>query len=326
MFFIAVLVFLLSYLLTLSYKHLAVRHKVLDIPNERSSHVIPTPKGGGIAIVIAWYAGLVVLFYLGYVPENLFYALLSGSILAVISFLDDLIDLKPLVRLFAQVFTAILSLWFIGGFNPLVLGNITISLPYILLPVALIGIVWFINLFNFLDGIDGYAPLEASTIALVIFIITGNPLCLVLLGSVMGFIIWNWPKAKIFMGDVGSTQLGFILVVLGIYCHNATDLSIIQWLMLTSVFWFDATLTLFRRWRNGEKLSKAHKKHAYQRAVQSGLSHQTTIILSACINIVIIGFMYLSISFESLLLPLFFINLLFLYIVTRLIDRKVPFN
>lgn len=326
LFFIVVLVFLLSYLFTLFYKHLAVSHKVLDIPNERSSHFIPTPKGGGVAIVVTWYLGISLLFYLDLIPRNLFMSLICGCILAVTSFINDLIDLKPVIRLTAQGLTAILALWFIGGFNPVTLNKITISSPYILLPVGVIGMVWFINLFNFLDGIDGYASLEASTIGLIIFIITKNPICLVLLASILGFIIWNWPKAKIFMGDVGSTQLGFVLVVIGIYSHNTTGLSIIHWLMLSSVFWFDATLTLYRRWRNKENLSIAHKKHAYQRAVQSGLSHQTTIICSAIINVLIIGLVYLSFSFESLLLPLFFVNILFLYGLTKLIDRRVPFK
>jgi Fuc2NAc and GlcNAc transferase len=128
------------------------------------------------------------------------------------------------------------------------------------------------------------------------------------------------------MGDIGSTQLGFVLVMLGIYFHNKAELSIIHWLMLSSLFWFDATLTLFRRWRNGENLSVAHKKHAYQRAVQAGLSHQKTIIISFIINIVIIGLVVISRSFISLMLPLFFVDLLILYGITKLIDNKVPFE
>jgi Fuc2NAc and GlcNAc transferase len=128
------------------------------------------------------------------------------------------------------------------------------------------------------------------------------------------------------MGDIGSTQLGFILIVLAIYYQNTSELSIINWLMLTSLFWFDATWTLFRRWRNKEKLSVAHRKHAYQRAVQSGLSHQTTIIISSGINLIIIGLVYFSRKYFSLIIPLFLVNMIFLYGITLLIDRKVPFK
>jgi UDP-N-acetylmuramyl pentapeptide phosphotransferase/UDP-N-acetylglucosamine-1-phosphate transferase len=320
------LLFLLSFVLTILYRYLALRHSVLDIPNERSLHLIPTPKGGGIAIVITWYLGITVLLCFDFIPRNLYLALISGLILAIVGFIDDLYDLNPVIRLFAQIIAALLSLYFLKGFNPLFIGRIEIKAWFILIPGAVIGIIWFINLFNFLDGIDGYASLEASTIAFVMFFITGNPICLVLLASILGFLPWNWPKAKIFMGDVGSTQLGFVLIVLGIYFHNKTELSIIHWTMLSSLFWFDATVTLFRRWRNGENLSVAHKKHAYQRAVQVGYSHQNVIIMSFFINLIIIGLVFISKSFRSLILPMFLVNLLILIGITLLIDKKIPFK
>jgi Fuc2NAc and GlcNAc transferase len=128
------------------------------------------------------------------------------------------------------------------------------------------------------------------------------------------------------MGDIGSTQLGFILVVFGIYFHNTTDFSIIHWLLLSSLFWFDATLTLLRRIRNREKLSEAHKKHVYQRAVQSGYSHLQTIIFSVLLNLVIIGLVLISLKKPYLLFFLFLVDLFFLYTITRIIDKKVPFK
>jgi UDP-N-acetylmuramyl pentapeptide phosphotransferase/UDP-N-acetylglucosamine-1-phosphate transferase len=324
--YISVSLFLASFFLTFLYRKLAISHNVLDIPNERSSHLTPTPKGGGIAIVITWYFGISILFYFDFIPLNLYLALLSGIILAIISFIDDLIDIKPALRLVAQVFTAIVSLYFLKGIDPLTFGKIQISSQFILLPFAIIGIVWFINLYNFLDGIDGYASLEALTISLVLLLITCNPVCLILCASIMGFIPWNWPKARIFMGDVGSTQLGFILIVLGIYFQNQSQLSMIHWIMLSSVFWFDATLTLYRRWRNREKLSVAHKKHVYQRAVQSGFSHQRIICFSLLINSFIIGLVFASIYFKGFLIPAFALNIILLYVVTLFIDRRFPFK
>jgi UDP-N-acetylmuramyl pentapeptide phosphotransferase/UDP-N-acetylglucosamine-1-phosphate transferase len=322
---ISVSLFLASYILTFLYRQLAISHKFLDIPNERSSHIIPTPRGGGIAIVLTWYIGLTILLFLHYIQLNLYLALLSGIILAIISFIDDLIDLKPALRLAAQVLTAILSFYFLNGMGPLTFGKLEINSQFLLLPFAILGILWFINLYNFLDGIDGYASLEALTIGLVIFFITGNPVCLVFCATILGFMPFNWPKARIFMGDVGSTQLGFILVILGIYFHNESQLSLIHWLMLSSVFWFDATLTLIRRWLNAEKLSVGHKKHAYQRIVQSGFSHLRTISYSLLLNIIIIGLVVVSLNYKNLLIPAFIFNILLLSVITILIDRKIPF-
>jgi Fuc2NAc and GlcNAc transferase len=284
------------------------------------------PRGGGLSIVMTWYIGITILYYLKYLESSLYYALLSGIFLAIISLIDDLISLKPVIRLSAQMITALAAFIFIKGINPVSISGIEINSLLILYPLVIIGIVWFINLYNFLDGIDGYASLEAITVATLMFIFTGSLINIILIACILGFLYWNWPKAKIFMGDIGSTQLGFILIVLGIYFHNKSELSIINWIMLASLFWFDATLTLFRRWRNKEKLSIAHRKHAYQRAVQSGLTHQHTILLSIGINSVIAALVFISRKYEFLLIPTFLFNLLFLYGVTFLIDRKVPFE
>jgi UDP-N-acetylmuramyl pentapeptide phosphotransferase/UDP-N-acetylglucosamine-1-phosphate transferase len=318
--------FFISLILTFIIRRTALNHKILDIPNERSSHISPVPRGGGLAIVIIWYIGISVLYYLKYIESSLYFALLSGILLAIISLIDDLISLKPVIRLSAQMITAIASFVFLKGINPVSIPGIEINSLIILSPLVIIGIVWFINLYNFLDGIDGYASLEAITIAASMFIFTGSLINIILIACILGFLYWNWPKAKIFMGDIGSTQLGFILIVLGIYFHNKSELSIINWIMLTSLFWFDATLTLFRRWRNNEKLSFAHRKHVYQRAVQSGLSHQKTIVLSIGINVIIASLVFISRKYIFLLIPSFIINMLFLYGITFLIDRKVPFE
>ncbi len=128
------------------------------------------------------------------------------------------------------------------------------------------------------------------------------------------------------MGDVGSTQLGFILVILGIYFHNKTDFNIIYWMMLSSLFWFDASFTLFRRWINREKLSQAHKKHAYQRIVQAGFSHAKTVYFSIAINGIILLLVFIAYKMEVLILPLLLINVLLLYGITRMVDKKKAFR
>ena len=279
-----------------------------------------------MAIVMSWFTGITILFFADYIENSLYFALLTGILLAIVSLIDDIISLSPLTRLITQIITAFIALYFLNGITSVEFSVLNITSPIILLPLALIGIIWFINLFNFLDGIDGYASLEAITIALVILIFSSNLVNLVLIASIAGFIFWNWPKAKIFMGDIGSTQLGFILVILGIYSHNTSQFSIIHWVMISSLFWFDATLTLFRRWRNNEKLSVAHRKHVYQRAVQSGMSHNKTILMSLVLNTVIAGFILISAEIDFLMVPLFIFNLLLLYLITRIIDGRVPFK
>jgi UDP-N-acetylmuramyl pentapeptide phosphotransferase/UDP-N-acetylglucosamine-1-phosphate transferase len=254
------LLFFLSFGLTLLIKNLANKHKVIDIPNERSSHSTPTPRGGGLAIVLIWYLGISILFYQNLIEKSIFYALLSGLLLAVVSLADDILNLRPITRLLAQLSTASLSLFFLTGFKAIEIFGIQIDYPILIYPLLIIGIVWFINLFNFLDGIDAYASNETISVLLMFFLFTSNPINLVLIASTAGFLFWNWPKARIFMGDVGSTQLGFVLIVLGLYFSLQKQFSMLEWLLMTSPFWFDATFTLYLRWRNGEKLSQAHKK------------------------------------------------------------------
>lgn len=316
----------LSFVLTYFIKEYAVRNKMTVIPNERSLHDMPTPKGGGIAIVLTWYIGITVLFFSGIIEKNLFFALLSGILLAVVGLIDDIGGLKPVIRLIVQFITAIIAFIFLEGLRPLVIPQININYNYAVYPIAIIGMVWFINLFNFMDGVDGFASLEAIIICAVFFVFTWSLADVLLIACITGFLYWNWPKAAIFMGDVGSTQLGFILVVLGIYYHNTFEISILNWIMLTSPFWFDATLTLFRRWRNGEKLSEAHRKHVYQRIVQAGSSHERVNLFLLMINVFIIFLIILYREYKILQIPLFAFSLIFFYLITRQVDKRVPFG
>lgn len=312
--------------MTYLIRFFALRYKLIDKPNERSSHDIPTPRLGGIAIVVTWYIGLTLFYYLGFVDKNLFYALLCGAVLAVVSLVDDIIEIKPLLRLIIHFATAIAAFILLHGIRPFIIPSIEINYLYITYPLAVIGMVWFINLYNFMDGIDGFASIEAITLSIVLFFFTFDYINLVLVAAVLGFFFWNWPKAKIFMGDVGSTQLGFILVTLGIYYHNSYQFSIVNWIMLSAPFWFDATLTLYRRWRNNEKLSTAHRKHAYQRIVQAGFTHMKTSFILIGVNAILILMIVIYRAYDVFKIPFYIISLVFLYYLTRLVDRKVPFK
>ena len=316
----------LSYILTYFIRNFALRNKMVEIPNERSLHDIPTPKGGGIAITLTWYAGITILFFTGIIERSLYLALLSGIMLAFVSLIDDIKGLKPVFRLMVHFLTAILAFYFLKGLRPLVIPGFNINYNFIIYPFAILGMVWFINLFNFMDGVDGFASVEVITISCVLFIMSWNIITILLIICVSGFLCWNWPKAKIFMGDVGSTQLGFILVVLGIYFHNTLEFSILNWMMLTSPFWFDATLTLFRRWRNKEKLSEAHRKHVYQRIVQAGFSHEKVNIFLILINLFIITLIIIYREIKFLQIPIFALSLVIFYLITKSVDRRVPFK
>jgi UDP-N-acetylmuramyl pentapeptide phosphotransferase/UDP-N-acetylglucosamine-1-phosphate transferase len=315
-----------SFLLTYLIKRFALKNKIVSIPNERSLHDIPTPHGGGLAIVITWYIGISILFFSDIIDQKLYFALLSGILLTIVSLIDDLIGLRPSIRLFFQFVTAITAFVFLGGLRQLVIPGIEMNYLYIIYPLAIIGMVWFINLFNFMDGVDGFASLEAITICLVIYFLSGSIINLLLIACISGFLLWNWPKAKIFMGDVGSTQLGFILIILGIYFHDTYKFSILNWIMLSSPFWFDATFTLYRRWRNGEKLSEAHKKHAYQRIVQAGFSHLKVNLFLTLINVFVVVMILIYREFKFLQIPLFLLTLSFFFLITKEVDRRVPFG
>jgi Fuc2NAc and GlcNAc transferase len=317
-----IIIFLLSFSLTWLYRKFALYKSLLDIPNDRSSHAIPTPKGGGIAVAISWFLGITYLSITGELENQVFFALLMGIPLVIIGFIDDILNIKPFVRFVIQAFVAGLGLFFLGGIN-LHSWQGSYLIPIIIL--ALIAIVWFINLFNFLDGIDGYIGSEIVFIGISAYLLTGEKTGLLLTLSVSGFLIWNWPKAKIFMGDTGSTLMGYIVAVMIIYFQNTQKTSVFVWIILTSVFWFDATITILRRLINKENIFQAHRKHAFQRIVQAGFSHQKAVVYSLLLNIIGFSLAFLAHKYPSFEYLLLFSNLLILTLIYLKIERLNPF-
>ncbi|WP_345993697.1 glycosyltransferase family 4 protein [Sulfurimonas sp. HSL-1716] len=314
--------FILSTILTYLIKNYAIKKSLFAHVNERSSHTIPVPHGGGIAIAVTWFAGLLYLYLNDQIGQNLFYALITGVIISAVSYLDDLFELSAKFRLFAQTLVAVLGLYFLGGFENLDIGIFVINNQIITNIFAFFLIVWFVNLYNFLDGIDGYAGSEAVFLAIAGYLFFGGGHFLVLAVTVLGFLVWNWHKAKIFMGDVGSTLLGYNIAVFTIYYANRDSSNLWVWIILFGVFWFDATLTLFRRYKNREKLSQAHRKHAYQRLTQSGWDHSKVVIYSIFVNIVL----FLLVYFISNVFIAFIMALLLLSGVMIFVDRKKGFQ
>jgi Fuc2NAc and GlcNAc transferase len=280
--------FALSWVLTWWVRRVALARGLLDQPNDRSSHSIPTPRVGGIAIVIAASAGMLLLLGAGQLDLKLAIALIGGgSAIAAVGFMDDRRRLSARVRFAVHVVAALWALMWLGGLPPLRIGGHITALGPAGYALGVLAIVWVLNLFNFMDGIDGIAASEA------IFIVCGATLAaaatgattgaaLVLGAASGGFLLWNWPPAKIFMGDVGSAYLGYLIGVLAVAATRDDAAAVWIWLTLGGVFFVDATATLIRRALRRERLHQAHRSHAYQRLARRWASHgrATTLVLA----------------------------------------------
>lgn len=273
--------FFVSVLLTGGVRTYAVRAHVLDLPNERSSHNQPTPRAGGLSIFLTVLLGWALYHLLGLpLRPDLTYLLLFGATVAGVGLIDDHRDVSVQWRLFVHFAAAAAVVWSLGPFS------------IVSAMAAVLAIVWFINLFNFMDGIDGIAAAEAITVtsgAAVLSFVAGDSavslLLLTIAVSSAGFLVWNWSPAQIFMGDVGSGFLGFVIGSLAIYTHFTHVLHITAWLILAGVFVVDATWTLLRRFLRGVPVYQAHHSHAYQRASRAVGQHGRVTIGVAVINI-----------------------------------------
>jgi Fuc2NAc and GlcNAc transferase len=272
----------------------ALKKNLVDIPNERSSHTTPTPRGGGVAFVVSFLAALPVLTGFGLVSSSLCLALWgAGCIVAVTGFLDDHGHIAARWRLLVHFTAAAWGLYWLGGFPaPVIFGHVS-ALAWLGNIIAAIFIVWLLNLYNFMDGIDGLASVEAITSccggALIIWLVTpdstGWMLPVMLASTVSGFLFWNFPPARIFMGDAGSGFLGIVLALLSVQSAWVDGRLFWVWLILLGVFIVDATVTLCRRIARGEKFYEAHRSHAYQYASRLFGAHLPVTLAVGLINI-----------------------------------------
>lgn len=286
--------FLASALLTALVRRYLFTRRILDIPNGRSSHSVPTPRGGGVSIVLVFL--LTVLWFVQRsIPcSSVWWAIIGGGLaVALAGLLDDHFRVSAWLRLLIHFAAAGWTLWCLDGMGPLHLGWITWDWGWFGQLVALVGLVWMINLYNFMDGIDGVAGLEAVCVSgLGGLLLTWSGLvglaeaALVLAGASGGFLVWNWPPAKIFMGDVGSGFLGFVFGVLAISSANERPWLLWPWLILLSVFIVDSILTLMRRLLRGERCYEAHCSHAYQHAARRWGSHRNVTLTIGAVNVV----------------------------------------
>lgn len=280
-------------ILTGVIRRYALSANLLDIPNQRSSHAMPTPRGGGLAIVIVFLLGLPLLSGMGLLTQKATWALWgAGAWVALVGFLDDHRHIPARWRLLAHFIAAAWGLVWLGGLPPLDVFGYLHDLGWMGHLLGLFYLVWLLNLYNFMDGIDGLAGIEAITVCLggvLLYLLTDTdapwaaPALLAM--AVTGFLLWNFPPARIFMGDAGS---GFLGIVLGLFSLQATAISpqfFWSWIILLGVFIADATWTLLRRLLRGEEVHQAHRSHAYQNASRYYGAHKPVTLFVGTINL-----------------------------------------
>lgn len=267
--------FVLSYALCLAMKRFGERLGLLAVPNYRSSHTLPVPYGGGVAIIAACLLGLVVVTVLRASPAHLLLLVVGPLIMGIVGYVDDLRAIPPLVRLTVAFVVTMSLMLYLGQFPALEFGFVSINAGALGLLLGSLYMVWLLNLFNFMDGIDGLAASQAVFVLAGALIITWDQelsteqlFVAVILASTLGYLVINWPPAQLFMGDSGSLFLGLMLGSLSIYWANLGILSFNCWLILLSYFVTDASLTLLVRLIRSDNVSEAHSLHAYQQATR----------------------------------------------------------
>ncbi len=266
--------------------------QLLDHPNPRSSHATPTPRGGGLAVMgVLIPIGAVIFWAADALGPAALAVLLGACVLAAVGWRDDIRTVSPIVRLgiHALVITLALALApsgrvYLGGVVPQSVDLILVAL----------GWIWFLNLYNFMDGIDGITGVETVSIgigAVAICLVAGLEGPIPLLGTALaasagGFLFWNWHPARVFLGDVGSVPLGFLAgwLLLEIAAEGYT----IAALILPLYYLADATITLFRRALRGERFWQPHRKHFYQQATRKGWRHDRIALIVAVCNVVLV--------------------------------------
>jgi Fuc2NAc and GlcNAc transferase len=275
-------------------RRLALARGILDTPNSRSSHTRVTPRGGGIAIASVALAGALYLGWRGLLDLHLLLALVGGgAVIALVGFMDDRRSVPVRVRLLAHALAAGWAVYAVGGLAPIQVGGHLVDLGLAGDLLATIAIVWTLNLFNFMDGIDGIAASEAIYIgvsgSVLAFMVHAAPgvgaAAIVFVAACTGFLAWNWPPARIFMGDAGSGFLGFFIAVLALGAARSAPAAVFVWVILGGAFFVDATVTFLRRLLRRERVHEAHRGHAYQRLSRRWRSHRTVDLVLLAINL-----------------------------------------
>jgi Fuc2NAc and GlcNAc transferase len=283
-------------LLTLLIRKSVLRKDLLDIPNERSLHTVPTPRGGGAAIVLVFTAAIIALTATDFLEtKNAMILIGCGAVVALTGFLDDRQLLSHArSRLALHFVAALIAVSALGGLPTLPVFGTDVSLGFFGGVLATIYLVWLLNLFNFMDGIDGISGAEVVSVcgaaAFLIHRTTHDyniaSLPLALTTATFGFLIFNWPPAKIFMGDVGSGFVGFVIGIFSLITADSIGSLGWVWIILLGVFIVDATVTLIGRLVRKQKPHVAHRSHAFQHLALRFGSHKKVTIGVVAVNLV----------------------------------------
>ncbi len=262
--------------------------RLLDEPNIRSSHQTPTPRGGGIALAAGVVITVLIVLWLAHKDApRIYWLLVPSGLIAILGICDDLFNLNIGLRLVVQFLLAGLGIYFIGMNN-----EWSPSIRLLITGLLILFIVWMTNLYNFMDGINGLAALEAISVCIAMAFIywmqTVNKdaiyLLIIIASSACGFLFWNFPTAKLFMGDSGSLFLGLSFGLLIIESSNENPRLVIVWLIMLGVFIVDASYTLTYRFITRQAVHQAHRTHAYQKIATKLNSHKKTTLAIVAIN------------------------------------------
>lgn len=291
-FALSIVFFILTLLFTGYMRHYALKKNIIDNPNERSSHSVPTPRGGGVAVVCSYLLALTVLIYSQQLTVHIGLTLMAaGFVIALLGFLDDHGHINAMIRLAIHFLVAIGVVFSLGGFSEIIIFN-GLQLGFIANIIAALFLVWLLNLYNFMDGINGIASVEAITTTVSMAILyailntsLNSDILWLLAACVFGFLLWNFPKAKIFMGDACSGFLGLTLGILALIALKENLALFCAWIICLGVFVVDATYTLIKRVLSGYKMYDAHRSHSYQILSRKCGSHTPVTLAVAVINL-----------------------------------------
>jgi Fuc2NAc and GlcNAc transferase len=271
------------------------RFSQMDIPNERSSHINPTPRGGGIAFVATSLVGFLLLLLINNLDNADVLALCgSGIIVAIAGHLDDRQRISgATIRLVLHAISATVLIIGIGFPSQISIFDQTVNTGIIGSILGVIYLMWLLNLFNFMDGTDGIAASEGIFVCLAGAILNHHVLsginhsaaAIILAASIFGFLLYNWSPAEIFMGDVGSGYLGIAIGGLSLMAAKQQYELLWVWIILLAVFVSDATITLIRRLLGKQKPHVAHRSHAYQHLAIRFNSHAKISLVVLAINV-----------------------------------------
>ncbi len=321
MIFLAFLVFSAVALGIWPLRRFLIRRAILDRPNARSSHTMPTPKGAGLILIplvlLSWV--LAMTCNLADFPmEQVLPVSVAAIVLLLVSWIDDLRSLHIGIRLATHILAACAALASLPDGAAIFQGLLP---PAVDQAAAIFLLVWFINLFNFMDGVDGISGVETilicgGIICISVLVPTLNDLAvfsILLLGGTCGFLLWNWHPARIFLGDSGSAPLGFLLgwLLLSLAAQG-------EWaaaLILPAYYLLDSGVTLLKRMLRKEKFWEAHRQHYYQQAVQRGMSHSKVVVAILCSGVVLCVLAAMTVGHNKYLI--LFFALLTVFTISR---------